>query len=70
MQCLRKLEYYIRIKKEFKQKYQASEKYVNFYALNTWLASFCMNYCINVAWYGGNPPVSGPLVFPVSTRRC
>ncbi len=21
-------------------------------------ASFCMNYCINVAWYGGNQPVA------------
>ncbi len=39
IQCLRKLEYYIRsIKKGyFKQKCQASEKYVSFYALNTWL---------------------------------
>ncbi len=38
-QCLRKFEYYIRsIKKGyFKQKCQASEKYVHFYALNTWL---------------------------------
>ncbi len=37
--CLRKFEYYIRsIKKGyFKQKCQASEKYVHFYALNTWL---------------------------------
>ncbi len=39
IQCLRKFEYYIRsIKKGyFKQKYQASEKYFNFYALSTWL---------------------------------
>ncbi len=39
IQCLRNVEYYIRsIKKGyFKQKCQASEKYVYFYALNTWL---------------------------------
>ncbi len=38
-QCLRKFEYYIRSNFffHFKQKCQASEKYVNFYALNTWL---------------------------------
>ncbi len=46
----------------FKQKCQASEKYVHLYALNTWLGllheSFCMNYCINAAWHGGNQPVA------------
>ncbi len=45
-------------KVHFKQKCQASEKYVYFYALNTWLASFCMNYCINVAWHGVNQSVA------------
>ncbi len=39
-------------------KSQASEKYVHFYALNTWLGSFCMNYCINAAWHGVNQPVA------------
>ncbi len=29
-------------KGHFKQKYQASEKYVNFYALNTWLGLFLL----------------------------
>ncbi len=38
----------------FKQKCQA-EKYVHFYALNTWLG---LNYCINVVWHGGNQPVA------------
>ncbi len=66
MQCLRKLEYYIRSLKKgyFKQKYQASEKYVNFYALNTWLGLVLhelLHQC-GVVWR--NPPVSGPLVFP------
>ncbi len=43
----------------FKQKCQASEKYVHFYAhlILVW-ASFCMNYCINVAWHGDNQPVA------------
>ncbi len=55
IQCLRKFEYYIRSVKEgyFKQKCQASEKYVHFYALNTWL-----NYCINAAWHGVNQSVA------------
>ncbi len=42
----------------FKQKCQASVKYVHFYALNTWLGLFCMNYCINVAWHGGDQSVT------------
>ncbi len=52
-------EYYLRsIKKGyFKQKCLASEKYVQLYAILGW-ASFCMNYCINVAWHGGNQPVA------------
>ncbi len=49
-----KLEYYIRsIKKGyFKQKCQASEKYVHFYALNTWLGLLLhelLHQC-GVAW--------------------
>ncbi len=42
----------------FRQKCQASEKYVHFNALNTGWASFCMNYCINAAWHGDNQPVA------------
>ncbi len=42
----------------FKQKCQASENYVHFYALHTWLGSFCMNYCINAAWHGVNQSVA------------
>ncbi len=42
----------------FKQKCQASEKYVHFYALNTWLGLLCMNYCINAAWHGGDQSVA------------
>ncbi len=41
-----------------KHKCQASEKYVHFYALNTWLGLLCMNYCINAAWHGGDQPVA------------
>ncbi len=41
----------------FKQKYQASEKYVHFHAQLGW-ASFCMNYCINAAWHEDNQPVA------------
>ncbi len=33
-------------------------KYVHFYALNTWLGSFCMNYCINAAWHEDNQSVA------------
>ncbi len=39
-------------KKNFKQKCQASEKYVHFYALNTWLGLFLhelLHQC-GVAW--------------------
>ncbi len=35
----------------FKQKCQASEKYVH-------LNAFFMNYCINAAWHGGNQLVA------------
>ncbi len=52
------VEYYIRsIKKGyFKQKCQASEKYVH-HSILSW-ASFCMNYCINAAWHGDDQPVA------------
>ncbi len=41
----------------FKQKCQASEKYVSMHSILGW-TSFCMNYCINAAWHGGNQPVA------------
>ncbi len=42
----------------FKQKYQASEKYEHVqHSILGW-ASFCMNYCINAVWHGGNQPVA------------
>ncbi|MEQ2289599.1 hypothetical protein AMECASPLE_034763 [Ameca splendens] len=41
----------------FKQKCQASEKYLYFYALSWGWGFFCMNYCINAAWHGGDQPV-------------
>ncbi len=57
----RKLEYN-KINKNFffKQNCQASEKYVHLlymYSILGW-ASVCMNYCINVAWHGGNQSVA------------
>ncbi len=42
----------------FKQKCQASEKYVHFYVLNTLLGLLCMNYCINAAWHEGDQSVA------------
>ncbi len=55
-----KFEYYVRSLKKgyFKQKCQASEKYVYFHALNTWLGLVCMNCCINAVCHGGNQPVA------------
>ncbi len=42
----------------FKQKCQASEKYEHVqHSILVWV-SFCMNYCINAAWHGGNQPVA------------
>ncbi len=42
----------------FKQKCQASEKYVHsMHSILGW-TSFCMNYCINVAWHGGDQTVA------------
>ncbi len=31
--------------------------FIYMYSILGW-ASFCMNYCINVAWHGGNQPVA------------
>ncbi len=42
----------------FKQKCQASERmFISMHSILGW-ASFCMNYCINAAWHGGNQPVA------------
>ncbi len=42
----------------FKQKCQASEKMlISLHSILGW-ASFCMNYCINAAWYGGGQSVA------------
>ncbi len=30
---------------------------ISMHSILSW-ASFCMNYCINVAWYGGDQPVA------------
>ncbi len=54
IQCLRKLDYYIGSTKNiyFKQNCQASENYVNSYALNTWLGLLLhelLHQC-GVAW--------------------
>ncbi len=59
MQCLRKLEYYIRSIKKwyFKQKCQASEKYVHFYALNTWLG-LLLHELLHQWRHGDNQPVA------------
>ncbi len=39
----------------FKHKCQASEKYVHFYEHSILgRGSFCMNYCINAVWHGGD----------------
>ncbi len=54
-----KIRLLLKIKKGyFKQKCQASGKYVHLYAPILGWASFCMNYCINAAWHGGNKPVA------------
>ncbi len=55
IQCLRKFEYYIRYIKMgyFKPKCQASEKYVHFYALNTWFLGLLLHELLHqcgVAW--------------------
>ncbi len=47
----------------FKQKCQASyvcswsSMFISMHSIFGW-ASFCMNYCINAAWHGGNQPVA------------
>ncbi len=32
-------------------------RFISMYSILGW-ASFCMNYCINAAWHGGNQPVA------------
>ncbi len=60
IQCFRKFEYYIRSIKKwyFKQKYQASEKYVHLYALNTWLGLLFHELLHQWVWHGGNQSVA------------
>ncbi len=31
--------------------------FISMHSIHAW-ASFCMNYCINAAWHGGNQPVA------------
>ncbi len=60
IQCLRKLEYYIRsIKKNILNRNVRLLKsmLISMHSILGW-ASFCMNYCINVAWHGGNQSVA------------
>ncbi len=60
IQCLRKLEYYIRsIKKDILNRNVRLLKImlISMHSILGW-ASFCMNYCINAAWHGGNQPVA------------
>ncbi len=33
------------------------DMFISLYSILGW-ASFCMNYCINAAWHGGNQPVA------------
>ncbi len=62
MQCLWKLEYYIRsLKKDILNRnvrlLKSWEMFISMHSILGW-ASFCMNYCINSAWHGGNQPVA------------
>ncbi len=60
IQCLRKVEYYIRsIKKDILNRNVRLMKsmFISMHSILGW-ASFCMNYCINAAWHGGNQPVA------------
>ncbi len=60
IQCLRKLEYYIRsIKKDILNRNVRLLKnvFISMHSILGW-ASFCMNYCINAACHGGNQPVA------------
>ncbi len=57
---LRKLEYYIRsIKKDILNRNVRLLKsmLISMHSILGW-SSFCMNYCINAAWHGGNQPVA------------
>ncbi len=58
--CLRKLEYYIRsIKKDILTRNVKLLKSM-FISMHSILGrgSFCMNYCINAAWHGGDQSVA------------
>ncbi len=60
IQCLRKVEYYIRsIKKDILNRNVGLMKsmFISMHSILGW-ASFCMNYCINAAWDGGDQPVA------------
>ncbi len=60
IQCLRKVEYYIRsIKKDILNRNVRLMKsmFISMHSILGW-ASFCMNYCINAAWHGGDLPVA------------
>ncbi len=60
IQCLRKLEYYTRsIKNDILNRKVRLLKsmFISMHSILGW-ASFCMNYCINAAWHGGNQPVA------------
>ncbi len=60
IQCLRKLEYYIRLIKKYilnKNVRLLKSILISMYSILGW-ASFCMNYCINAVWHGGNQPVA------------
>ncbi len=56
--CLRQLEYYVRsIKKIYRNVRLLKIMFISMYSILGW-ASFCLNYCINAAWHGGNQPVA------------
>ncbi len=60
IQCLRKLEYCIRsMKKEiFNRNVRLLKSmFISIHSILGW-ASFCINYCINAAWHGGDQPVT------------
>ncbi len=57
---LRKFEYYIRSIKNYilnRNVRLLKSMLISRHSILSW-ASFCFNYCINVAWHGGNPPVA------------
>ncbi len=60
IQCLRKCEYYIRSIKKYilnRNVRLLKSMFISIHSILGW-ASFCINYCINVAWHGGNQPVA------------